>query len=278
MIWKGRDESSNVEDRRGSGGGPIKGGIGLVLIAVITYFITGGDIGKTLNVLINNGDSISNSRSYKPTSESNEQAKFISVVLKDTEDVWEKIFRDNNMRYPKPKLVLFRGSTKSGCGQAQSEMGPFYCPIDQKVYIDLSFFNELSNSYGVKGDFARAYVLAHEVGHHIQNLLGILKRVNRQKMGLSKVEKNKLSIRVELQADCLAGIWANHAQKMKQILEAGDIDEALEAASSVGDDTLQKRARGYVIPDSFTHGTSQQRIFWFKRGFESGNIKYCNTF
>ncbi len=277
MIWKGREESSNVEDRRGSGG-PIKGGIGVILIAVITYFITGGDIGKTLNVLINNEDSISNSRSYKPTSESNEQAKFISVVLKDTEDVWEKIFRDNNMRYPKPKLVLFTGSTKSGCGQAQSEMGPFYCPIDQKVYIDLSFFNELSNSYGVKGDFARAYVLAHEVGHHIQNLLGILKRVNRQKMGLSKVEKNRLSIRVELQADCFAGIWANHAQKMKQILEVGDIDEALEAASSVGDDTLQKRARGYVIPDSFTHGTSQQRIFWFKRGFESGNIKYCNTF
>jgi len=208
-----------------------------------------------------------------------EQAAFMSTVLADTEDVWSSIFKQAGYRYTPPKMVLYRGSTRSGCGFAEAQMGPFYCPNDQKIYIDLGFFDEMRERFGASGDFAQAYVLAHEVGHHIQNMQGTLEKVEKAKQrSYGQKGQNALQVKVELQADCYAGVWANHAEKMKGILERGDIDEALNAASAIGDDHIQRQTTGYVIPDSFTHGSSKQRMTWFYRGLKSGDLSSCNTF
>ena len=216
---------------------------------------------------------------HPQSAQTQQQAKFISVVLKDTEDVWSKLFVEQiDKRYQKPKLVLFSDRTSSACGKANSSTGPFYCPADQKVYIDLDFFRELENTLNAPGDFAQAYVIAHEVGHHIQYILGILTKVQKYKQSATKIQANRVQVKVELQADCFAGVWAYHAHKMKNILEKGDIEEALNTASQIGDDTLQKKSRGYVVPDSFTHGTSAQRMKWFKIGFNTGEMKRCDTF
>jgi uncharacterized protein len=275
MKWTGRRESDNVEDRRGiSRGGIIGGGLGsivLVIFALIfgvdpSKFLQQGDPGS--------GGGAETRRSANPAEE--QLKKFTSVVLADTEDVWNKLFREQlNKQYRDPMLVLFTDQVRSACGAASSSTGPFYCPGDQKVYIDLQFFNELAQQYRAAGDFAQAYVVAHEVGHHVQNQLGVFN----QRRGMSKVEENQMSVRTELQADYLAGVWAHHAQKMKNILEPGDLEEALGAASAVGDDRLQKQGQGYVVPDSFTHGTSAQRIRWFRKGFETGDVsKMMDTF
>jgi predicted metalloprotease len=207
-----------------------------------------------------------------------ELADFVSVVLADTEDTWNALFAQLDARYQEPKLVLFSGSVRSACGFAQAAMGPFYCPADQKVYIDLSFYDDLRSQYGAPGDFAQAYVIAHEVGHHVQNLLGISDKVQSARQRVSETEGNELSVRLELQADCLSGVWANHAHRARDILEAGDVEEGLRAAAAIGDDRLQKQARGYVTPDSFTHGSSQQRVRWFRRGLEEGELSACDTF
>jgi predicted metalloprotease len=207
-----------------------------------------------------------------------EMADFVSVVLADTEDTWNSVFRQAGQEYREPQLVLFTGVVRSACGMAQAAMGPFYCPADRKVYIDLAFYDELKTRFRAPGDFAQAYVIAHEVGHHVQNLLGISDHVQRQKRGLSEAEVNALSVRMELQADCMAGVWANHAQRVRQIVEPGDIEEALRAAAAIGDDRLQNQAQGYAVPDSFTHGSSEQRVRWFRRGFTSGDVEQCDTF
>ncbi len=286
MRWEGRSGSDNIEDRRGNGSGgggkPIKGGIGIILVAIVTYFMSGGDLGQVFNAVVNEvstTQSTTSTSTYKHTAQNKKQAQFVSVVLKDTEDVWSKIFVEQmDKRYQKPKLVLFSGGTTSACGKASTATGPFYCPADQKVYIDLVFFRELESRFNAAGDFAQAYVIAHEVAHHIQYLLGILTKVQKYKQSATKTQANKVQVKVELQADCFAGVWAYHAHKMKNILEKGDIDEALNAASQIGDDTLQKKSQGYVVPDSFTHGTSAQRMRWFKIGFNTGEMKRCNTF
>jgi predicted metalloprotease len=220
----------------------------------------------------------STTSSGKASNHDREYSQLVSVVLKDTEDIWTQNLAKYGVRYHKPKLVMYRGATSSGCGTAQSAMGPFYCPTDQKVYVDLGFFDELKYKFGAKGDFAEAYVIAHEVAHHVQNELGILPKVHKMQRRVSKAEANKLSVKIELQADCFSGVWARLDEEKNHILERGDIDEALNAASQIGDDTLQKKAQGYTVPDSFTHGTSKQRREWFYRGFETGDIKACNTF
>ena len=279
MKWEDREGSENIEDRRSSSGAKKAGGIGgIIIAAVITYIMSGGDMGAVLKSIISNSVSQPSTHVQQPTQHEQKYAKFVSVVLKDTEVVWSNYFKHLGLRYKKPILVMYRGYTTSGCGAAQSAMGPFYCPVDQKVYLDLNFFDELQKRFHAKGDFAQAYVIAHEVGHHVQNLLGILPKVHKKQQYLSKKEANALSVRTELQADCFAGVWAKWDEKLNHILEPGDIDEALNAANQIGDDTLQKNAQGYVVPDSFTHGTSKQRKEWFYRGFESGNIKDCNTF
>lgn len=275
MQWTGRRESDNVEDRRGmSRGGIIGGGLGSIVL-VILALIFGVDPSK----LLQQGDpgtggGTETSRSADPAEE--QLKKFTSVVLADTEDVWTKLFREQfNKQYRDPAMVLFTDQVRSACGNASSAMGPFYCPGDQKVYIDLQFFNELAQRYHAAGDFAQAYVVAHEIGHHVQNQLGIFNQRN----GRSEAEANQMSVRTELQADYLAGVWAHHAQKMKNILEPGDLEEALSAASAVGDDRLQKQGQGYVVPDSFTHGTAAQRARWFRRGFDTGDAtKMMDTF
>jgi predicted metalloprotease len=208
----------------------------------------------------------------------NERAEFVRVVLADTEDVWNKLFKDMGKEYPDPRLVLFTGTTSSGCGNASSASGPFYCPADQQVYIDLSFYQDLQTRFQAPGDFAMAYVIAHEVGHHIQNYLGISRKVQQMRQQVSEGEYNKYSVKLELQADFLAGVWAHHAQKMKNILQEGDIEEALNAANAIGDDNLQKKAQGYAVPESFTHGTSQQRMYWFKKGYQTGDLNQGDTF
>ncbi len=284
MKWKGRQGSSNVEDRRGRSigkGGKVGGGIGVVgiIIAIIYTLATGQDPSVILQQT--QGLQKSNNQQYSPgsASENEEIAQFSKVVLKDTEDVWLKLFREQlNRTYIPPKMVIFNGMTRGTCGIAGSATGPYYCPADQKIYMDLNFLRDLNKDYGAAGDFAMAYVIAHEVGHHVQNLLGITEKVHRKKQYLSKKEYNKLSVKLELQADFLAGMWAHHAQKMKHILETGDIQEAVNAASAVGDDRLQKKSQGYVVPDAFTHGTSAQRAKWFMRGFKYGNFDYGNTF
>ncbi len=284
MRIDGREGSQNIEDRRGSsfgGGGGKKGGIGgLIIVAIVTYVMSGGDMGAVFNAVVSNANqSVPTQTQHQTTSAHDDQyAKLVSVVLKDTEDIWTQTLKKYGIRYHKPKLVLFRGSTHSGCGQAQKAMGPFYCSADQKIYIDLSFYDELQQRFGAKGDFAQAYVIAHEVGHHVQDELGILQKVHKMQRQVSKKEANRLSVKLELQADCFSGVWARLDEDKNHILERGDIDEAMNAASQIGDDTLQKRAQGYIVPDSFTHGTSRQRREWFYRGFNTGNIEACNTF
>jgi predicted metalloprotease len=218
------------------------------------------------------------SGSFTPSPEQTQLADFVSVVLADTEDTWHPLFRQMDLSYKEPKLVLYTGLVRSACGMGQAAMGPFYCPADEKVYIDLSFYEDLKSRHGAPGDFAQAYVIAHEIGHHVQNLLGISDKVQSAGRGLSKAERNRLSVRLELQADCFAGLWGYHADRSRQILEEGDIEEALTAASSIGDDRLQRQTRGQVVPESFTHGTSEQRVRWFKRGIEHGDPELCNTF
>ncbi len=282
MRWRLGRRSGNVEDRRHvrmpRGRRAAGGGIGLLVIIVIAILL-GADPSK----LLNDGsytDSVSTSSYEQGVSpgENDELADFVSVVLADTEDTWNELFRGFNSQYQEPRLVLFSGAVDSACGFAQSAMGPFYCPRDQKVYIDLSFYRDLKYKLGAPGDFAQAYVIAHEVGHHVQNLLGISEQVYNARRRLSEAEGNKLSVMQELQADCLAGVWTSNADKARDILEEGDIEEGLNAASSIGDDRLQKQSRGYVTPDSFTHGSSEQRVRWFKIGLQSGDINSCNTF
>ena len=283
MRWKDGRRSDNVEDRRGMTPGRMVGGggLGVIVIALIAMFF-GVDPSQLLQILNQTGlnqtaQEEPSSRSTQPRPD-DELADFVSVVLADTEDVWTTMFQKMNETYQKPKLVLFSGAVQSACGFAQAATGPFYCPADYKVYIDLSFYQDLRDRFNAPGDFAQAYVIAHEVGHHVQKLLGILDEVHQARNQVSEVESNKLLVRLELQADCLAGIWAFHAQKMRNILEEGDIEEALNAASSIGDDRIQKQSRGYVTPDSFTHGSSAQRVRWFSAGFKSGKPDSCNTF
>ena len=275
MIWKGRRQSHNVEDRRGiPTRGIAVGGLGTIVLALAIYFL-GGDPMVVLQTMQNT--STEETSTYQGSDEENELAKFVSVVLADTEDVWTAQFEKQGAEYEKPKLVLFSGSVESACGQAGSSTGPFYCPADNRVYIDLSFYNELQDKFKASGDFAMAYVIAHEVGHHVQELLGTMSKVNALRSRMSETEFNRYLVRLELQADYYAGVWAHYAKKMN-VLEEGDLEEALNAASAVGDDRIQKRARGYVVPDSFTHGTSEQRMKWFYKGFTSGNMSEGDTF
>lgn len=280
MRWRGGRRSSNIEDRRGAKRAPklLGGGIGtIVLVLVAMYF--GVDPTPLLQGM-QSGQSASTS-GKRPTAEELENdplADMISVVVADTEDVWNEIFARQGRRYQEPTLVLFRGTTLSACGRGQAAMGPFYCPADQNAYIDLAFYEQMRTRYRAPGDFAQAYVIAHEIGHHVQNLLGVSGEVHRMKQRLSQAEGNALSVRLELQADCLAGVWANHADRARNILEAGDVEEALNAASAIGDDTLQRQGRGTVVPESFTHGTSAQRQRWFRAGLESGDPDSCDTF
>jgi hypothetical protein len=254
------------------------GGIGILLLALVGMYF-----GIDPSVILDQvgqmgGEQSSTTTEYIPTAEENQLAEFVSVVLADTEDTWKAQFSQMGSTYVEPSLVLFTGAVESACGFAQAAMGPFYCPADQKVYIDLGFYQDLKNRMNSPGDFAQAYVIAHEVGHHVQNLLGISDKVQAARGKLSEKDFNQLSVRLELQADCLAGVWANHADRVRQVVEPGDIDEALNAASQIGDDRLQKQTRGHVTPDSFTHGTSEQRVHWFRRGFSSGDLNSCNTF
>ncbi len=276
MKWSGRQGSGNVEDRRGMGGRvAIGGGIGGIIILLISLFFGDGTISPA-DLNIDSG--ALTEEPYTPSAQEDEYAQFVSVVLKDTEDVWHQLLREQGGDYQEPGLVLFTGNTESGCGYASSATGPFYCPPDSKVYIDLSFYNDLRDQFGAPGDFAMAYVIAHEVGHHVQHLLGTTDQVDQMRGRLSEKQMNALSVKLELQADFYAGVWAHHAQEMKNVLEPGDIEEALQAANAIGDDRLQKRSQGYVVPDAFTHGTSEQRMFWFKKGFDTGDITQGNTF
>jgi uncharacterized protein len=279
MRWEFGRRSQNVEDRRGSRSAVpiVGGGIGAVLVALIVTLL-GGDPSIFLDQIAPQDDPYANPSQVDAPQGNDQMSEFVSVVLADTEDTWSTIFQQMGERYVEPKLVLFSGLVESACGRAQAAMGPFYCPRDQKVYIDLSFYRDLKNKLNAPGDFAQAYVIAHEVGHHVQNLAGISDQVQQLQQQVSEVEANQLSVRLELQADCFAGIWANNAQRTRQILEQGDVEEALNAATAIGDDRLQAQARGYVVPESFTHGSAAQRVRWFKRGIETGDLQQCNTF
>jgi predicted metalloprotease len=309
MLWRGGRRSDNVEDERGAGGGigggiggggfrgggfgggglRIGGGLGLVAVVVIALLF-GVDPSALLQDLSNGGGDTSNQSAPDTSPQRSDQAQldgnggntdemkdFVSSVLASTEDTWSEIFQQNGRQYRDPKLVLFSGSVRSACGFAESASGPFYCPADSKVYIDLSFYDELRQRFHAPGDFAQAYVIAHEIGHHVQHLLGLTDKADRLRSQMNDTQANVLSVQIELQADCLAGIWANHADRERHIIEAGDIDEALQAAAAIGDDRLQKQSQGYVVPDSFTHGTSAQRVHWFKAGFQSGDLTDCDT-
>lgn len=277
MDWLGRAESTNVDDRRGVTGGPlaIGGGVIGVIFMLAKFFLGGGDV-SDLQQVLPQGQQQEMTTEQKAADDT--RAKFVKVVLKETEDVWDKIFGDMGKQYTKPTLVLFRNSTESGCGGASAATGPFYCPQDHKVYIDLSFADELKSRFGASGDFAMAYVVAHEVGHHIQYLLGITDKMESLQQRLSETEYNKYSVKMELQADFYAGVWAHYDQQMTHIIHEKDIQEALEAANAIGDDRLQKETQGTVTPDAFTHGTSAQRMYWFKKGFDTGDIKQGDTF
>jgi predicted metalloprotease len=277
MLWRGRRGSSNVDDRRGiSGGGIAAGGgiIGIIIYLVYTFLGGGGDSSTIPPVLPGN---TSTEMTAEEKAADDERAEFVKVVLADTEDVWNKLFAEQGKDYPEPTLVLFRDAVQSACGNANAAMGPFYCPTDQQLYIDLSFYEDLQKKLNAPGDFAMAYVVAHEVGHHIQNLNGTADKVSRLRQQVSETEYNRYSVRLELQADFLAGIWAHFAQQ-KNILESGDIEEALNAANAIGDDRLQKKSQGYVVPDAFTHGTSEQRMYWFKKGYQTGDLGQGDTF
>ena len=289
MKWEGNRESDNVEDRRGGGGvgggggrGGIGGrgiGIGSIVIALAASYFLGINPMTVLSIL--SGGSPAPQVQSGPAQRApadDRMAKFVGTVLADTEDVWKAVFTKGGAQYKEPKLVLFRGSTATACGAGQAAMGPFYCPGDQKVYIDLGFYETLKTKLGAPGDFAQAYVIAHEVGHHVQNLLGITTKMEQMRGKVSQVEYNALSVRLELQADCFAGVWAHHAQNARQILENGDVEEAMNAAAKIGDDALQKGAGGRIVPESFTHGTSAQRTRWFNQGLQNGSVKGCDTF
>ncbi|MBC8081480.1 MAG: neutral zinc metallopeptidase [Gorillibacterium sp.] len=277
MEWKGRRGSSNVEDRRGMGGGKklVGGGIGGLIIMIIVTLLSGGNPGDILSNLTNSGSG--SNVPYEQTAQEEELSQFVTVVLKDTEDVWTDIFKQKGLTYEKPILVLYTDSVQSACGEASAAVGPFYCPGDHKLYIDLSFYDELRQKFQAPGDFAMAYVIAHEVGHHVQTLLGTTEEIMSLREKLTETEFNKYLVNFELQADYLAGVWAYHAQGMG-VLEEGDIDEALTAASAVGDDSIQKKTQGYVVPESFTHGTSAQRRQWFNKGFQTGSLEGGDTF
>jgi predicted metalloprotease len=276
MLWQGQRESENVEDARGSGGGRLVlgGGIGTVIVVVL-YLLLGGDPQALFN---SQQAQLPQSAQIDTQAPRDEASKFVAVVLADTEDAWNEVFRQMGHEYEEPRLVLFTDLIQSGCGFASGATGPFYCPQDRRVYIDLGFFRQLQERLGAGGDFAEAYVIAHEVGHHVQKLLGITDRVDAARRRVSESEYNRLSVRLELQADFLAGVWARYADRIKHVVEAGDIEEAIRAASAVGDDRLQYRSRGYVVPDSFTHGTSEQRVRWFRRGYETGDLRQGDTF
>jgi predicted metalloprotease len=286
MKWEGNRQSDNVEDRRegsgSSGGGGLGGrgiGLGSIAIALLASYFFGINPMTVLSVL-SGGGSPPQSKSapaHKPPVD-DRMAAFVSTVLADTEDVWKTVFTQGGTNYKEPKLVLFRGATATACGRGQAAMGPFYCPADQKIYIDLGFYETLKTRLGAPGDFAQAYVIAHEVGHHVQNLLGISTKMDQMRARVSPAEYNAMSVRLELQADCFAGVWANHAQAARQLLEQGDVGEAMNAAAKIGDDALQRADGGQVVPDSFTHGTSAQRQRWFDIGLKNGSVKRCDTF
>jgi len=279
MKWKDGRRSDNVEDQRGFGvrQGAIGGGIGILAILVIGL-LTGADPSTLISMIAGQSSSSVDSTPVVLTAAQNESADFVSVVLADTEDTWTTIFTEKGMVYTKPKLVMFTGQVDSACGSAESAMGPFYCPNDQKVYIDLSFYQELKDQLGAPGDFAQAYVIAHEVGHHVQNLLGTSAKVQTLESQSNEVTANKYSVMLELQADCYAGVWANRTEASQHFLEPGDIEEAINAAQKIGDDALEKQTQGYVVPDSFTHGTSAQRMKWLNAGMVSGDMNSCDTF
>lgn len=297
MRWRGNRQSSNIEDRRGHSSASLGGGNGLLrllplvfrllgfkgsaiaVIGLVAYGYLSGDLSSMLGGMSSQPSSApSQSQAVRQSAAEKELVEFVSVVLADTEDTWDKLFKQLGSQYQQPRLVLFRQTVKSACGMGSAQMGPFYCPADQKVYIDLSFYDDLQHRHGAPGDFAQAHVIAHEIGHHVQTLTGISAKVHKAKKTLGQKEANKLSVKQELQADCYAGIWAHHADRSRNILQTGDVEEGLNAASAIGDDRLQKQARGYVTPDSFTHGSSAQRVKWFKIGLEQGSIKACNTF
>jgi uncharacterized protein len=291
MKWEGNRQSDNVEDRRGEGPGMGGGGgfrlgggrgigVGTIVVALVAGWIFGINPLTILGALEGGGlpeAPVTQGPAQRPPAD-DKMAAFVSTVLADTEDVWKAQFGTQGGGYREPKLVLFRGATSTACGAGQAAMGPFYCPGDQKVYIDLGFYETMKNRLGAPGDFAQAYVIAHEVGHHVQNLMGITDKVDSLRQRSSEAQGNALSVRLELQADCFAGVWAHHAQRSRQILEQGDIEEALNAAAQIGDDALQRKSQGTVVPESFTHGTSAQRVNWFKRGLTGGSLRECNTF
>ena len=292
MKWEGNRESDNVEDRRsdgGGGGGGLGGlfggrsiGIGTIVVALLGGWVLGINPLTILSLLSGGGAPTAQVQQQQGPAQrppaDDRMAKFVSTVLADTEDVWKDVFTQAGGNYQEPRLVLFRGATATACGQGQAAMGPFYCPADQKVYIDLGFYETLQKKLGAPGDFAQAYVIAHEVGHHVQNLLGISGKMDQMRGRVSKAEYNALSVRLELQADCFAGVWANRAQRARSILEQGDVEEAMNAAAKIGDDALQRAGGGAVVPESFTHGTSAQRARWFNTGLQQGNVKSCDTF
>ena len=289
MKWEGNRESDNVEDRRGEGGGGGGGGfgfggrsigIGTIVIALVGGWVLGVNPMTILNLLSGGGGQVT-TQTQAPAQQppaDDEMARFVKTVLADTEDTWTTLFKAEGGSYVRPKLVLFSGSTPTACGTGQSATGPFYCPGDQKVYLDLDFFNLMQQRFKVSGEFAQAYVIAHEVGHHVQNLLGLSEKVDNARRTATERQANAMSVRLELQADCFAGVWAYHANAERKILEQGDVEAALKAATAIGDDALQRQAQGHVVPDSFTHGTSEQRVRWFTKGIESGRISQCNTF
>jgi predicted metalloprotease len=290
MKWEGNRESDNVEDRRDDGGGGGGGGfgfggrsigIGTIAIALIGSYFLGVSPMTIINAMSGGGGAMAPVQQQSPAHAppaSDTQAKFVSVVLADTEDTWTELFRAQNAQYKKPKLVLFTGATRTGCGTGETASGPFYCPADQKVYIDLAFYRLMQQRFHVNSEFAQAYVIAHEVGHHVQHLLGIDEKVNAARQGGSEKQANAMSVKLELQADCFAGVWAFHANRSRHILEQGDVEGALAAATAIGDDTLQQQSQGRVVPDSFTHGTSAQRVRWFSKGIETGEFTGCDTF
>lgn len=279
MKWEGNRESGNVEDRRGSGArlGGRSIGIGTIVIALLgSYFL--GINPMTIIGLLSGGQVQTQQAPIQETPADDQMARFVRTVLADTEDTWGAIFRENGGTYQQPRLVLFTGRTPTACGTGDTAAGPFYCPGDQKIYIDLAFYQTMRERFHVASDFAQAYVIAHEVGHHVQHITGIMDKVDQVRRSGTEKQANAMSVRVELQADCFAGVWAHHADRARGILEQGDVESALKAASAIGDDALQKQSQGYVVPDSFTHGTSEQRVRWFRQGIESGDLNTCNTF